>query len=212
MKTEILKIKGDWQDVVDGCRATVKKPPLGHEPSMEFKMGILISEHSPIRSITVRWMWTNIKSWIATHWSRHKWECFIRTQRSDRTGVNRDELPQAAEVEFIGEANAQHLIDTMRKRLCYQASEETRLYAEDLKCAITKLDAEIGNALVPNCIYRNGCPEMGFCPRWGMFVKYCKDHADQHPGLMSIQQRYAWYNEWFNKGDVEHGEKETLRG
>ena len=25
MKTEILKIKGDWQEVVDDCRATVGK-------------------------------------------------------------------------------------------------------------------------------------------------------------------------------------------
>ena len=36
-KTEILKIKGDWQEVVDDCRATVKKSPLGKEPSEAFK-------------------------------------------------------------------------------------------------------------------------------------------------------------------------------
>lgn len=197
MKTEILKIKGTWQEVVDGCRVTVAKPPLGHDPSHVFKEEILISEHSPIRSITVRWMWRNIKSWIATHWSRHKWECFIRTQRSDRTGVNRDELPQSAEVEFVGEANAQHLIDTMRKRLCYTASKETRLYAEDFKIELAKTEPELSDVLVPNCIYRNGCPELDKCTRWGLFVKWCKEHADQHPGLMSIQQRYGWYNEWF---------------
>lgn len=212
MKTEILKIKGTWQDVVDGCRATVAKPPLGREPSRDFKESILISEHSPIRSITVRWMWTNIKSWVATHWSRHKWECFIRTQRTDRTGVNRDELPQAAEVEFIGEANAQHLIDTMRKRLCYTASEETRKYAEDFKLKLSEVEPELSDVLVPNCIYRNGCPELDKCPRWVMFVKWCKENAGRHPGLMPIQQRYAWYNEWFDKGDVEHGKEETLRG
>ena len=53
MKTEILKIKGDWQEVVDDCRATVKKSPLGKEPSYAFKKAILISEHSPIRDISV---------------------------------------------------------------------------------------------------------------------------------------------------------------
>lgn len=41
-KTEILKIKGDWQEVVDDCRATVKKSPLGKEPSTAFKKAILI--------------------------------------------------------------------------------------------------------------------------------------------------------------------------
>ena len=39
--------------------------------------------------------------------------------------------------------------------------------------------------------------------RRGLFVKWHKDHADQHPGLMSIQQRYAWYNEWFYENRKE---------
>ncbi len=199
MKTEILNIKGTWQEVVDGCRVTVAKPPLGHDPSRDFKEQILISEHSPIRCLSVKWQWRNIKSWIATHWSRHKWECFIRTQRTDRTGVNRDELPQAAPIEFVGEANAQQLIDTMRKRLCYQVSLETRLYAEDFKVELSRVEPELSAVLVPNCIYRNGCPEMVKCPRWQVFVNWCKTNADQHPGLMSIQQRYGWYNEWFHK-------------
>lgn len=86
MNTEIKKIKGSWEEVVDDCRATVGKPPLGHEPSEDFKRRILIAEHGPIRTISVKWAWHGIKSWIATHWSRHKWECCISTQRSDRCG------------------------------------------------------------------------------------------------------------------------------
>ena len=90
MKTEILKIKGDWQDVVDDCRVTVGKDALGKEPSQKFKREILISEHSPIRSMSIKWKWVNIPSWVATHFSRHKWECFIKTQRTDRTGTDRN--------------------------------------------------------------------------------------------------------------------------
>ena len=89
----ILGIKGNWKEVVDDCRSTVNKPALNKEPSESFKKAILIAEHSPIRDIRIRWKWDNIKSWVATHWSRHKWECFIQTQRSDRTGVQRDKLP-----------------------------------------------------------------------------------------------------------------------
>lgn len=37
MKTEILKIKGDWMEVASDCRSTVGKPPLDHEPSVDFK-------------------------------------------------------------------------------------------------------------------------------------------------------------------------------
>ena len=118
MRSELLGVKGSWREVVDDCRATLGKESLGHEPSEKFKRAILVAEHSPIRDIRVRWRWRDIPSWVATHWSRHKWECFIRTQRSDRTGVPRGKLPQDTPVTFTGEANAQNLIDTWRKRLC----------------------------------------------------------------------------------------------
>lgn len=110
MKTEITKIKGDWMEVASDCRSTVGKPPLDHEPSTEFKRKILIAEHSPIRDISVKWTWHGIKSWVATHWSRHKFEKYIKSQRSDRTGIPRDKLPQDAPVDFTGDANVQALI------------------------------------------------------------------------------------------------------
>ena len=165
MKTEIIKIKGDWEEVVDDCRATVGKEALGREPSEAFKRGILISEHSPIRDIIIKWRWINMPHWVTVHWVRHKWEKFVRTQRTDRTGIERGKLPQDEPQTFIGEANTQHLIDTMRKRLCYMASPETRIYAEDLKASLQRKEPEIAEVLVPNCIYRCGCPEMKGC-RW----------------------------------------------
>jgi hypothetical protein len=158
MKTKIIKIKGDWEEVVNDCRATVGKDELGKEPSKKFKREILISEHSPIRDISVKWKWESIKSWVATHWVRHKFEKFVKTQRTDRTGVNRDKLPQDALVSFTGDANAQHLIDAWRKRLCQMASRETRMYAEDFKKTLHDYEPEISDVLVPNCVYRCGCP------------------------------------------------------
>lgn len=192
MKTKILKIKGDWQDVVDNCRTTVGKEPLGKEPSTKFKREILISEHSPIRSISISWIWRNIASWVATHWSRHKWECYIKTQRTDRTGEDRNKLPQDAPVNFTGEANVQHLIDSFRKRLCMLASRETRMYAEDFKITLHGEEPEIADVLVPNCIYRGGCPEPGGC-RW--YETIC----ELNPKLRStdIQERYDAYNTLF---------------
>lgn len=201
MKTEIIKVKGDWTEVADDCRSTVGKAGLGHEPGRNFRQRILIAEHSPIRDIVFKWKWTNIKSWIATHWVRHKWECYVRTQRSDRTGVNRDDLPQSALVDFTGEANVQHLIDTMRKRLCLQASKETREYAEDLKEAVSQRDAEIGHVLVPNCVYRAACPEMQPCGRWHEFRLWCLDRNGDMP--LSIQARYDLYAEYMRE---KHGE------
>lgn len=201
VETEIIKVKGDWEEVVNDCRSTVGKDELGKEPSENFKKAILIAEHSPIRNISIKWCWRKIKSWIATHWVRHKWECYVRSQRSDRTGVPRDKLPQDALVSFTGEANIQHLIDTARKRLCFEASPETRLCMEDLKISIhDDVDPYIANVLVPNCIYRCGCPEMGDCVFFNKLRK-------AHPAVAStnIQERYDAYNMWFYRnrgGDV----------
>jgi thymidylate synthase ThyX len=193
MRTKIIKIKGDWEEVVNDCRSTVGKPPLGKEPSQKFKREILISEHSTIRAIIIKWIWHNIPSWVATHWSRHKWECYIKTQRSDRTGISRDKLPQDAPVNFTGEANTQHLIDSFRKRLCYMASRETRKYAEDFKRELHNPEPEISDVLVPSCVYRAGCPEPNGC-RWYETI------SELYPGLRStnIQERYDTYNKLFH--------------
>lgn len=193
MKTKIIKIKGDWEEVVNDCRATVGKDELGKEPSKKFKREILISEHSPIRDISVKWKWESIKSWVATHWVRHKFEKFVKTQRTDRTGVDRDELPQSAEVSFTGDANAQHLIDAWRKRLCRMASRETRQYAEDFKRTLRNYEPEISDVLVPNCVYRCGCPEPGGCS-W--YEAACK--RDPKLYSMNIQERYDAYNNLFH--------------
>lgn len=192
-KTEILKIKGNWEEVVNDCRATVGKDELGKEPSEAFKRAILISEHSPIRNIFVKWLWAKMPHWITVHWCRHKWECYIKTQRTDRTGIPREKLSQVEPQNFIGEANIQHLIDTARKRLCFTASPETREYMEDLKNTIhDDVDQYIADVLVPNCIYRCGCPEMGNCT----FYERLKEKI---PAIAStnIQERYDAYNEWF---------------
>lgn len=196
MKTEIIKIKGDWMEVASDCRSTVGKPPLGHEPSTEFKRKILISEHSPIRDISVKWKWHNIKSWVATHWVRHKWECFVKTQRTDRTGIDRDKLTQDAPVDFTGDANAQALIDTMRKRLCHTAAPETREYAEDFKRALRAIEPELSDVLVPNCCYRGFCPEMQSCGMWENIAKNLTKED-----LLSWEKRYGAYNErlWYRK-------------
>lgn len=192
MKTEILEIMGDWRGVVDLCRSTVGKEPLGHEPSAEFKRKILIAEHSPIRNISIKWRWDNIPSWVATHWSRHKWECFIKSQRSDRTGIDRNKLPQDAPVTFTGIANAQHLIDTWRKRLCYQASPETREYAEDFKVALHEVEPEISDVLCPGCVYRGGCGELKSCGYY-----YRMSDWDLDALSPDIQERYDAYNRYF---------------
>ncbi len=202
MKTKILKIKGDWEEVVNDCRATVKKTPLGHDPSKAFRKKILLAEHSPIRDIVVKFSWPDIPYWVAMHWKTHHWESRVDSQRNDRQSrYDREEAPQKAPVDFFGDCNAQHLIDTWRKRLCFMASPETRGYAEDFKRVLYEREPEIADVLVPNCIYRCGCPEMKTCGWYDAAVRKCPELAST-----DIQVRYDAYNRVF----MERGENIAL--
>lgn len=165
MKVELKDIKGSWIEVVNRARTTVNKEALNKEPSEDFKRKILRAEHSPIRSLIFCFKITDLKSWVATHLVRHhvgveKW---VRTQRSDRTGINRDESPQGAKVEMELEANTQALINMARKRLCTQASPETRTVMEAIKKEVEKKDPIVAEAMVKECVYRGYCPEMWSC-------------------------------------------------
>lgn len=203
--THIEKIKGDWEEVVNDCRGTIGKGELGREPSRQFKEKILLTEHSPIRDLSVRWKWPGMPHWVSVHWVRHKWEKFVRTQRSDRTGIPRDKLPQDAPTDFTGEANSQHLIDTWRKRLCYQASPETRKYAEDFKTALYGVQEELSNVLVPNCVYRGGCPEMKACGFWVQFANWADKQMPRAYWFDNLSRRYELYNHYFYlTGGNEH--------
>ena len=207
MKTEILKIKGDWEEVVNDCRATVSKPELGHEPSKAWKRKILIAEHDPIRDIEIKFRWRGIPYWVAMHLKTPIWRSRTSTQRNDRqTRYDRTKAPQDAPVDFTGDTNTQHLIDTSRKRLCRQAADETRKYWESLKVAVHDPEPEVSDAMVPNCVYRCGCPEMHCCggehhSYWDWLV------TKTNGGIVTadIQERYDLYNAifWEGRGDKE---------
>lgn len=154
---------GDWKEVYQLALKTVGKETV-HEPSNEWKRSILKAEHSPIRAITFTWTWV-IPYYVSVHFSRHKVgiEHYVRTQRSDRTGVARDKLPQDTLVEHTCVANAQALINISRKRLCFNASKETQRAWVMLQGKILDIDPIIGEAMVPECVYRGFCPEIHSC-------------------------------------------------
>ncbi|MBU5331706.1 FAD-dependent thymidylate synthase [Anaerocolumna aminovalerica] len=197
-KTKITHIHNDWVDIKNECRNTINKEATDNIPGIDFKKNLLLSEHSPIRLLDIKWRWEDIKSWVSVHFARHwlGWDKWISTQRSDRTGKNRDKSPQDTLVNMDVKANAQALINVGRYRLCYQASKETREYMEDVKKSIKEIEPELSDVLVPNCIYRYGCPEFKPCGYFGKFLKYC---IDNNLKINTIQQRYDAYNKMFNE-------------
>ena len=197
-KTRFNSILDSWKRVKNHCRTTVNKEFTDKEPTAQFKKKLLISEHSPIRLLEVDWTWEKIYYWLSTEWSRHKFEKFITSQRDDRmiNETPRGKKPQEAPVNFDGYANAQNTIDAWRKRLCYQATPEARELAEDFKRELHNYEPEWSDVLVPNCVYRNGCPEFNMCKErfFANFIMYCKSN---NVNMCSIQDRYDAFNNIF---------------
>lgn len=193
---EFLKSNDAWEDVLNDSRATVSKKALKKEPSKNFKKSILIAMHSTIRNLVIRWKWINIPSFCATHYSRHKFEKYISTQRTDRTGIDRNKLTQDAPVTFTGVANVQHLIDMMAKRLCFSSDPTTVKYAQSLKKELHNIEPEVSEVLVPACIMYGGCREEGL----GVSCRFYEKFLERHPEITAtttIQERYDIYNKEF---------------
>ena len=182
MKIELRHYIDYWQDIKNATMNTIGKS-TGKYPTSEWKRNLLMSEHSPIRKLKVSWRWEDLKYWISVHLVRHKIgiEHFVSTQRTDRTGVNRDDLPQNNFVNHECEADAQALINISRKRLCNCASVETRQAWQLVKNKIAEVEPELAKCMVRECVYRNGlCPEMFSCNfnKTEAFEKELKDYLE----------------------------------
>ena len=94
------------------------------------------------------------------------------------------------------EKNRQFLIDMARAQLCRQQEKEIVKHAESLKIALHLVEPDLSDELVPECVFRCGCPYEDGC---GWFDKA----AAKDPGITStcISTRYKAYNEVFYSGE-----------
>jgi hypothetical protein len=154
----------NWQDVKNATMTTIGRA-AGKYPDDEWKLKLLRAEHSPIRKLRFSWRWQDLPYWVSVHFVRHKIgiEHFVKTQRTDRTGVDRGESPQGSPVTHECEANAQALIQISRKRLCACASEETQAAWRLVREEVKKVEPALAHLMVRECVYRGHCPEMFGC-------------------------------------------------
>lgn len=137
-------------------------------PTDEWKVKLLRSEHSPIRTL---WFAFRIEApyYNVMHFVRHKIGCehFVSTQRDDRhpeETVSRADKPQGEIVSYILYINAQELMFMARKRLCGQADETTREIMKAIVAEVLKTNPEFKDFLVPACVYQGGvCHEFKPC-------------------------------------------------
>ena len=170
MKVTITKLT-DWDLVKKLALKTVNKEPVT-EVSDKFKRQILKAEHSPIRALLFMIEMESIPYYVSVHFSRHKngVEHFVSTQRTDRTGVNRDEKRQDALVNHTMLINAQALINISRKRLCHKADKKTVEIWEQVVRELRLVDYVVSDYCVKECIYRKGCPEIKPCGFYKTFI------------------------------------------
>ncbi len=180
-----------WSRALRAARATVGKSDTQKEPSDTWKARMLLAEHSPIRLVEFDVRIEDIRQWVTVHLVRH-WLGFIpfvHSQRSDRRTLDcsRDELPQGSLNDMEFSVNAQALINISRKRLCSQASPETRETWKSVKAEIGKLDPVMASKMVPECIFRGFCPELQCCGYAGT-EKYKKELEEYRKEAMTNGQ------------------------
>lgn len=94
-------------------------------------------------------------------------EHFVQSQRDDRQSnkpkLPRAEKPQGEIVSHIMYINAQELMFMARRRLCMQASPETRQVMKMIVEQVLETNPEFKNVLVPMCEYQGRCPEFNPC-------------------------------------------------
>lgn len=165
-KVEIVKYPSELElKWCKECTLNTVGKKGANAPSNEWIERLVKAEHSPIREL-----WFGIKMeipyWVSVHFVRHHIGVnhYVQTQRSDRTNVNRDEKRQDEIVSHIMSVNAQELINMSHKRLCLQASKETREVMKEIVNEVVKVAPYMKDVLVPLCVYRNGeCSEMFPC-------------------------------------------------
>lgn len=140
------------------------------EASAEWIEKLILAEHSPAREL-IFGIKMVIPYWVSVHFVRHHIGVnhYVQSQRDDRAknDIPRSEKPQGELVSHIMSINAQELIFMAHKRLCNQASYETRKVMKMICKAIIKVAPYMEKALVPLCEYRNNlCTELYPCGKY----------------------------------------------
>jgi len=148
-----------WID--QACQYTSGKSDLKVDVNKMYR-----AEHSPIRTQIFAVHMLDIPTYVSTHFVRHKMgvEHFVKSNRRAKESVERN-----TPVNHMMLLNAQALISMARVRLCNKADKVAQ---QVMRCIVGQLvikDKALAEYLVPNCLYRNGCPEMKPCdnpPEW----------------------------------------------
>lgn len=173
LEVSVKEIVG-WDVALDSALWTINKKEKHKIPSDKWMSQTCLAEHSMLREPRYIVEIKGIECWSSQHIARHdafaghtvresRETHFVGTSRTDRTGIDRNKLPQDAPVSHRISLSAQDFITISKLRLCSCASKETR---EAWKMVVEKLreiNPVLASKCVPTCIYRGFCPEFEGC-------------------------------------------------
>lgn len=166
-KVELLRVPSDedWM-ITKLCTLNTVGKTSTVLPSEEWKHKLIMSEHSPIRTLNFV-IKMEIPYWVSVHFCRHFTGVthFVQTQRNDRQdNYDRETAPQGQMVTHMMYVNAQELMFMARRRLCTQASTFTRTVMQEICRLVEEKCSYMRGALEPMCAYRGGrCTEFSPC-------------------------------------------------
>ena len=161
-------IEETWMKVKEDALVTMGKKAVT-PPTSEWKHAILRARHSPIRNLMYRFYIKDLPYFVSVHLCRHTLaQPFVKSQRNDRqSDYDRNKAPQDSPVDMIWLMNAEELMTIANKRLCMQASEETRNVVKEVCRVAEEATPELKGLLVPMCFRLYGhCDEMKPCGRF----------------------------------------------
>jgi len=122
--------------------------------------------HSPIRTQVFSIQLRGIYSFVSVHLARHVTTVpFVQSMRDDRGGTGDEGRYTLVNHRIF--ANAEALMNMAHKRLCFQASSETRDVMVMIKDAMEWVDPDLAYHMVPSCVYRGGvCSEPKPCGKY----------------------------------------------
>lgn len=147
-------------------RTSNKKIPESRQQILLREM--YLAEHSPIRS---RRFWVDVEHcpvFVANHFARHHEGVnqFHQSHRSDRCKIDDLKTNRLTPTSFSMDCNAQALINMAKVRLCYQASEDTRLVMRLICDCMRFVDIDLASVMLPKCEHNGGiCRELKPCGR-----------------------------------------------
>lgn len=170
MDIQLIKFPAheDWM-ICKMCTLATVGLNVKNPPTEEWKHDLLEARHSPIRELHFVFRLIDIPYYVAMHLVRHHVGCqpYVMTQRNDRQkNYDRRKAPQDSPVTMMWSMNADALITIAQKRLCNQASPETRAVVKEMCELVVDKCPEFKGLLKPACEWQGGvCHEIRPCAK-----------------------------------------------